>query len=211
MKRRLTKLVICLLLGAVTTVAVAWSLSITFTSVRPAARSWRSAHGYYRWLEQGDLRRRLPTDCLAQLAPSVLARMTSPWSLAMIDGCLRFVLTNSSESGLLAVDTSHGPMYGHGFATLFLAEVYGMTHRAEVREALRKAVRTSDVAVYQEIEDAWYRAEETYAGNRQFLVQDPDGTGVVVYVFRLQRQCLRHPQPTAPQHRQQCAVALTSA
>ncbi|MFQ5590124.1 MAG: prenyltransferase/squalene oxidase repeat-containing protein [Phycisphaerae bacterium] len=60
---------------------------------------------------------------------------------AVVSKCLGFVLAHSSESGLLAAETSHGPMYGHGFATLFLAEVYGMTNRPEVREALRKAVR----------------------------------------------------------------------
>jgi len=59
----------------------------------------------------------------------------------IVDNCLTFVLNHSSESGLLAAETSHGPMYGHGFATLFLAEVYGMTPRREVREALRKAIR----------------------------------------------------------------------
>ena len=59
----------------------------------------------------------------------------------VVDGCVRFVLSSRSESGLLAAETSHGPMYGHGFATLFLAEVYGMTDRAEIRESLRKAVR----------------------------------------------------------------------
>jgi len=58
-----------------------------------------------------------------------------------VDKCLSFVLGHSSESGLLAAETSHGPMYGHGFATLFLAEVYGMTNRSEVREILRRAVR----------------------------------------------------------------------
>jgi hypothetical protein len=58
-----------------------------------------------------------------------------------VDGCLEFVLAHSSESGLLAAETSHGPMYGHGFATLFLAEVYGMSPRQDVHEALRKAVR----------------------------------------------------------------------
>src|SRR5262245_29692436 len=31
----------------------------------------------------------------------------------------------------------HGPMYGHGFATLFLAEVYGMVNDPELRTALR--------------------------------------------------------------------------
>src|SRR5205807_5885968 len=38
-------------------------------------------------------------------------------------------------------DNSHGPMYGHGFATLFLGEVYGMTGDDEVKEKLQKAVR----------------------------------------------------------------------
>ncbi len=40
---------------------------------------------------------------------------------------LEFVLSSSAETGLLAADTTNGPMYGHGFATLFLGEVYGMT------------------------------------------------------------------------------------
>ncbi|MEK6798642.1 MAG: prenyltransferase/squalene oxidase repeat-containing protein [Planctomycetota bacterium] len=58
-----------------------------------------------------------------------------------VERCLAFVLSQASESGLLAAETSHGPMYGHGFATLFLAEVYGMTPRPETHEALRRAVR----------------------------------------------------------------------
>src|SRR5262249_17340105 len=31
----------------------------------------------------------------------------------------------------------HGPMYGHGFGTLFLAEVYGMVPNKELRERLQ--------------------------------------------------------------------------
>jgi len=54
---------------------------------------------------------------------------------------LDFVLTSTTASGLIASDTSHGPMYGHGFAALMLGEVYGMTRDARVREALLKAVR----------------------------------------------------------------------
>ena len=54
---------------------------------------------------------------------------------------LDFILANSTESGLIAADTSHGPMYGHGFATLFLGEVYGMTRDERIREPLLKAVR----------------------------------------------------------------------
>ncbi len=54
---------------------------------------------------------------------------------------LNFVLDSAGESGLLAAETSHGPMYGHGFATLFLAEVYGTTPRPDLREKLQRAVR----------------------------------------------------------------------
>ncbi len=54
---------------------------------------------------------------------------------------LQFVLDHSGETGLLAADTSHGPMYGHGFAALFLGEVYGMNaNDKRVRDALVKAV-----------------------------------------------------------------------
>ena len=54
---------------------------------------------------------------------------------------LDFVLAHSTETGLLAADTSHGPMYGHGFATLFLGEIYGMNPQDKrVRDALVRAV-----------------------------------------------------------------------
>ncbi|MFQ5461446.1 MAG: prenyltransferase/squalene oxidase repeat-containing protein [Phycisphaerae bacterium] len=59
----------------------------------------------------------------------------------VVSRCVDFIVAHSSEGGLLAAETSHGPMYGHGFATLFLAEVHGMVRRSDVRETLRKAVR----------------------------------------------------------------------
>ncbi len=34
----------------------------------------------------------------------------------------------------------HGPMYGHGFATLFLAEVYGMVNDPQLRTELRRVL-----------------------------------------------------------------------
>jgi hypothetical protein len=57
--------------------------------------------------------------------------------------CLDFILKDdvSQQSGLISADTSQGPMYGHGFATLFLAEIYGMTGDDRVKEKLQKAVR----------------------------------------------------------------------
>ncbi len=58
-----------------------------------------------------------------------------------VANALRFVLDHSGDTGLLAADTSHGPMYGHGFAALFLGEVYGMNpDDKRVRDALVKAV-----------------------------------------------------------------------
>jgi len=56
--------------------------------------------------------------------------------------CVDFILENAQDDGFIHVPgtSSHGPMYGHGFATLFLAEAYGMTMRDDVREKLAKAV-----------------------------------------------------------------------
>ncbi|MCH7701013.1 MAG: terpene cyclase/mutase family protein [Planctomycetes bacterium] len=70
-----------------------------------------------------------------------------------IEKCVRFVVDHSSESGLLAAETSHGPMYGHGFATLFLAETYGMSADPDLGEALRKAVRL--IVATQNEEGGW--------------------------------------------------------
>jgi hypothetical protein len=62
---------------------------------------------------------------------------------AHIDKALVFVMDNTSPSGFISVAAAatHGPMYSHGFGALFLAEAYGMTHRAEIREKLEKAVQ----------------------------------------------------------------------
>src|SRR5437773_1810147 len=58
-----------------------------------------------------------------------------------VSKALEFVLDHSTETGLLTAEESHGPMYGHGFATLFLGEIYGMNPEDKrVREALVKAV-----------------------------------------------------------------------
>lgn len=62
----------------------------------------------------------------------------------VVANALDFILDHSTETGLIAAQTSHGPMYGHGFATLFLGEIYGMGGGEEdprLREALVKAVR----------------------------------------------------------------------
>ncbi len=56
---------------------------------------------------------------------------------------VNFLLNHAQDDGFIVLpeSASHGPMYGHGFATLFLAEAYGMTMRADIREKLKKAVQ----------------------------------------------------------------------
>ena len=36
-------------------------------------------------------------------------------------------------------------------------------------------LREAGIALFRPVEEAWYRSGSTYSGNRQFLVQDPDG------------------------------------
>lgn len=57
--------------------------------------------------------------------------------------CADYLLANAQQSGFISVPrgAGHGPMYGHGFATLFLAECYGMSGRTELRDTLSKAVQ----------------------------------------------------------------------
>jgi hypothetical protein len=66
-----------------------------------------------------------------------------------------YLLDHVSESGFVSVEgaMSHGPMYEHGFATLYLAEVYGMSPRDDLRD---KLVRAIDLIVRtQNTEGGW--------------------------------------------------------
>jgi hypothetical protein len=60
---------------------------------------------------------------------------------------LRFVLNRQDGTGFLHNPhaSPHGPMYSHGFGTLFLGEAYGMVHdeklKAELPDKLKKAVQ----------------------------------------------------------------------
>lgn len=71
-----------------------------------------------------------------------------------VEKALDFVLTHSTETGLLVSDQTHGPMYGHGFATLFLGEIYGMNRDDDrVRDALVRAVQL--IVASQNNEGGW--------------------------------------------------------
>jgi hypothetical protein len=72
-----------------------------------------------------------------------------------IDRCIDFLLDNTSESGLIAAPegAARGPMYGHGFALLFLCEVHGMTDRPALRDRIARAVEL--IVASQNREGGW--------------------------------------------------------
>ena len=72
-----------------------------------------------------------------------------------IDRCIDYLLENTAESGLIAAPegTTRGPMYGQGFATLFLSEVHGMADRPQLRERLSSAIAL--IVAAQNAEGGW--------------------------------------------------------
>ncbi len=72
----------------------------------------------------------------------------------VVEKGLEFVLSSVNEDGYISRFGSR--MYSHAFATLFLAEIYGMTHRDDVRLKLQKAV---DFIVKSQNEQGGWRYE----------------------------------------------------
>ena len=78
----------------------------------------------------------------------------------------------------------HGPMYGHGFATMFLCEVYGSTHSRALRKRLRTKLRLAVklIVAAQNKEGGWrYKPGSTDA--------DVSVTVCQVMALRAARNC----------------------
>ena len=75
-----------------------------------------------------------------------------------VERALDFILANVQRSGYISAGQSR--MYEHGFATLFLAEVYGMTGKPEVKGKLKLAVRL--IETVQNQEGGWRYNPEPY-------------------------------------------------
>lgn len=56
--------------------------------------------------------------------------------------------------------------------------------------ALYESVQKSGAVIFLPLEDKWYRAGNAYLGNRQFIVQDPDG-----YLLRFAEDLGERPGP----------------
>ena len=70
----------------------------------------------------------------------------------------RYLCNQAQESGFIMVQgsPSHGQMYGHGFATLLLSELYGTSSSHEIRPKLSAAV---DLIVRSQSEQGGWRYE----------------------------------------------------
>ena len=53
-------------------------------------------------------------------------------------------------------------------------------------------LREAGIALFRPVEEAWYRAGDSYSGNRQFMVQDPDG-----YLLRMFDDLGEHAAPSS--------------
>ncbi len=89
-----------------------------------------------------------------------------------LDDCVDFVLSCVQDDGYISRAGTR--MYSHAFATLFLAEVYGMTHRDDVRLRLQRAV---DFIVKCQNEEGGWRYQP--------LARDSDMSIVVCQVLAL--------------------------
>lgn len=60
-----------------------------------------------------------------------------------IRNCTDYLLAMSRSNGFIVEDDvkTHAPMYGHGFATMYLSQICGTDRRAEVREKLKLATK----------------------------------------------------------------------
>jgi squalene cyclase len=139
--------------------------------ITPAAE--RSIERGLKWLvsqqrEEGDFGAGQARGNVAVCALAGMALMSAgstpgrgPYG-GQVNRCLDYILANTQPSGFICgPDVSHGPMYGHGFATMFLAECYGMSLRPELREKLSKAVQ---VIVNSQNKEGGWRYQPVRAG-----------------------------------------------
>ena len=89
-----------------------------------------------------------PTVCAALAGMAFLAHGDTPARGPYADNIHRaeqYLLGNARPSGLITspAEESSRSMYGHGFAMLFLSEVYGMEDDARTRDTMKKVIENA--------------------------------------------------------------------
>lgn len=69
----------------------------------------------------------------------------------VVERATGFILSHVRDEGYITANETR--MYSHAFATLFLAEIYGMNQREDVRDSLQRAVDL--IVVSQNTEGGW--------------------------------------------------------
>ncbi|MCB9964053.1 MAG: VOC family protein [Rhodospirillales bacterium] len=80
------------------------------------------------------------------------------------------------EGAFLMIDLLHA---GSTWTTGAMEKPFGRGINLQIEvedvDALYENVKKHNHPIFIEMEEKWYRADNIYVGNRQFLVQDPDG------------------------------------
>lgn len=80
---------------------------------------------------------------------------------AHLDQCVDLLADSARPTGFISerdAEYDQSPMYGHGFATMFLAEAYGMARRRDLRGVVHRAVQL--IIDTQNREGGWRYAPE---------------------------------------------------
>ena len=124
------------------------------------------------------------TAAFAPLVPELIVS-DFPRSLAFYTDLLGFsVLYARPEDRFAYLDREGAQLMieqptGRSFLAGELTPPYGRGVNFQIAvidvDALYAKVRAAGATVHLALEEAWYRRDSTLAGNRQFVVQDPDG------------------------------------
>ena len=92
--------------------------------------------------KQGAYARNVGVCALAGTAFLSQRGMTGPYRRS-IQECVRYLLGRAQENGFIieADVRTHAPLYGHGFATMFLGQVFGESYDPRIRDALKAATQ----------------------------------------------------------------------
>ncbi|MFP4057241.1 MAG: prenyltransferase/squalene oxidase repeat-containing protein [Candidatus Brocadiia bacterium] len=134
------------------------------------------------WSSSGGMSRNVGISALACMA--FMANGSQPGRGPFgenVDRGLNFVLDHVGRDGYIAAG-SNSRMYEHGFATLFLAQAYGMTPRRDIAEKLRMA--TALIIRSQKRVDGGWRYDPSQVGASDISV-----TVCQVLALRAARNC----------------------
>ena len=105
---------------------------------------------------------------LALLSRGVRSGFGAPGKCLQLIGS--YLAEHAQESGMVVVtgSPSHGQMYGHGFATLFLSELYGTSTATDIRPKLSAAVEL--IARSQNEQGGWRYEPRPYEADLSVTV-----------------------------------------